>query len=105
MSEHYYIKLSDHLAELAKRDKEIERLKSGNVKDGAFIFPLSKKGCLRHAIGFYTKEAVLADTETIIVNDGSFAAFNFRLSPEEMQRAVDSQDEAVAMRTGWETKA
>lgn len=59
---------------------------------------------MRFAIGFYTKDAVLADALTIIVNDGSFAAYNYRLSPEEMQKVVDSQDETARMVTRWEKR-
>lgn len=99
-----YIKLSDHLAEIAEKDKEIARLKSGSVRDAAFLFPLTKKGCMRFAIGFYTDVAVLADAKTVIVNDGSFAAFNSRLSQKEMQEVVDNQDETGRTVERWAKK-
>jgi hypothetical protein len=97
---HVYVRKDGAVTHYYKGDE----VKVESTDKGYSIFPISKKDCLRHAVGFYIKGTNLADTETIIVNDGSFATYNFRLSPDEMREVVEHQDEIERMKTRWETK-
>lgn len=93
---------------MSKKDKEIERLKaeilylkSGNVKDAAFITFINKQNGT-YAMAINIKAAQLSDTETVIVNGQSFVGYNYRLSTKECQRVVDGFDEMQSI--NWSSK-
>ena len=56
------------------------------------------------AVGLLTKELINEGVETVVICEGSFAAYNYVLSYEEVKGVVESLDYQEEMKNLWETK-